>query len=105
MMATGKPKKRQRALSCTRAEQEMIRRQARAAGKTHSQYVIDLVAADNPHRHPLTLSEEEQRALRDGTAELAGFARALRDELGGGGALGPLAALAVLAHAAGGAER
>lgn len=91
--------KRQRALSCTADEQDMIRRQARKAGKSHSRYVIDLIRADDPERHALALSEAEQVAVRDGTAEVRAFTRALRRELPGGSGLSLLSAIAVMAQA------
>lgn len=98
MTATG-TLKRQRALSCTAEEQDMIRRQARKAGKSHSRYILDLVRADDPERHALVLSEAEQAAVRDGTAEVTAFVRALRRELPGGSGLSLLSAIAVMARA------
>ncbi len=41
----------------------MIRERAAAAGKTVSRYVLELALADDPDRHPLVLTEEEQAAL------------------------------------------
>ena len=61
----GRPGRRQRSLHCNPAEQAMTRERAAAAGKTVSRYVVELALADDPDRHPLVLTEEEQVALRD----------------------------------------
>ena len=76
----------------------MIRERAAAAGKTVSRYVMELALADDPDRHPLVLSEEEQVKLRDGVLELQALARALRRELPGGSGLSLLSAISVLAR-------
>ena len=57
--------RRQRSLHCKAAEQAMIRERA-AASKTISRYVLDLALDDDPGRHPLVLSADEQAELRDG---------------------------------------
>ena len=49
-----------------------------------SRYVIELALADDPDRHPLVLTEEEQVELRNGIMEIQAFVRALRCELPGG---------------------
>ena len=69
----------------------MIRERAEAAGKTVSRYVMELALADDPDRHPLVLSEEEQAELRDGVRELQAFVLALRP-------LSLLSAVSVLAR-------
>ena len=93
-------RKRRRSLSSTLREQAMIRRQAREAGKNQSRYLLDLVRADDPERHPLVLDAAEQAELRDGLAETRALARALRRELPGGSGLSLLSAIEVLAQAA-----
>ena len=96
--AAERPGRRQRSLHCKPAEQAMIRERAAAAGKTVSRYVMELALADDPDRHPLVLSEEEQVKLRDGVLELQALARALRRELPGGSGLSLLSAISVLAR-------
>ena len=94
----GRPGRRQRSLHCKPAEQAMIRERAAATEKTVSRYVMELALADDPDRHPLVLSEEEQVKLRDGVLELQALARALRRELPGGSGLSLLSAISVLAR-------
>ena len=89
-----RPGRRQRSLHCKPAEQAMIRERAEAAEKTVSRYVMELALADDPDRHPLVLSEEEQAELR----ELQAFVLALRRELPGGSGLSLLSAISVLAR-------
>ena len=96
--AAERPGRRQRSLHCKPAEQAMIRERAAAAGKTVSRYVMELALADDPDRHPLVLSEEEQVKLRDGVLELQALARALRRELPDGSGLSLLSAISVLAR-------
>ena len=76
----------------------MIRERAAAAGKTVSRYVVELALADDPDRHPLVLTEEEQVEQRDGVREVLAFVRALRRELPGGSGLSLLSAISVLAR-------
>ena len=76
----------------------MIRERAEAASKTVSRYVMELALADDPDRHPLVLTEEEQAELRDGVRELQAFVLALRRELPGGSGLSLLSAVSVLAR-------
>ena len=71
-----RPGRRQRSLHCKPAEQAMIREHAAATEKTVSRYVVELALADDPDRHPLVLTEEEQAELRDGVLELQALARA-----------------------------
>ena len=58
----------------------MIRARAEAAGKTVSRYVLDLALADDPDRHPVVLTPDEQAELRDGVRELRAFVRAVNDD-------------------------
>jgi len=90
--------RRQRSLYCNPAEQAMIRERAAAAGMTVSRYVIERALADDPDRHPLVLTEEEQAEVRGGVLELRDFVHALRRELRGAGGLSLLSAIAVLAR-------
>ena len=76
----------------------MIRGRAAAAGKTVSRHVLELALADDPDRHPLVLTDEEQAELRDGVREVRAFVRALRRELPGGSGLSLLSAISVLAR-------
>ena len=96
--AEERPGRRQRSLHCKPAEQAMIRERAEAASKTVSRYVMELALADDPDRHPLVLTEEEQAELRDGVLELQAFVLALRRELPGGSGLSLLSAISVLAR-------
>ena len=93
-----RPVRRQRSLHCTPAEQAMIREKAAEAGKTISRHVLDLALADDPDRHPLVLTEEEQRELMDGIREVGAFVLALRRELPGGSGLNLLGAVSLLAR-------
>ena len=76
----------------------MIRERAAAADKTVSRYVMELALADDPDRHRLVLTEEEQVEQRDGFLEVLAFVRALRHELPGGSGLSLLSAISVLAR-------
>ena len=96
--AEERPGRRQRSLHCKPAEQAMIRERAEAAEKTVSRYVMELALADDPDRHPLVLTEEEQAEQRDAIRELQVFVRALRRELPGGSGLSLLGAISVLAR-------
>ena len=96
--AAARSGRRQRSLHCKPAEQAMIRERAAAADKTVSRYVMELALADDPDRHPLVLSEEEQAELRDGVRELQAFVLALRRELPGGSGLSLLSAVSVIAR-------
>ena len=94
----GRLLRRQRSLHCTPAEQAMIRERAAETGKTVTRHVLDLALADDPDRHPLALTEEEQRELMDGIREVGAFVLALRRELPGGSGLSLLAAISLLAR-------
>ena len=77
--------KRPRSLSLDAAERKTVREAAAAAGKPISEYVLDLVAADDPDRHPVVLTPGEQVELRDGLREMRGSLRDARAALGAGG--------------------
>ena len=96
--AEERPGRRQRSLHCKPAEQAMIRERAAATEKTVSRYVMELALADDPDRHPLVLTEEEQVEQRDAVRELQALARALRRELPGGSGLSLLSAVSVIAR-------
>ena len=76
----------------------MIRERAAEADKTVTRHVLDLALADDPDRHPLVLTEEEQRELRDGIRAVEVFVLALRRQLPGGSGLSLLAAVSLLAR-------
>ena len=76
----------------------MIRERAAATEKTVSRYVVELALADDPDRHPLVLTEEEQVEQRDGAREVQAFVLALRRELPGGSGLSLLSAVSVIAR-------
>ena len=94
-----RPGRRARSLHCKPEEQALIRERAAAAGKTVSGYVLDLALADDPERHQLALTADEQTDLRDAVAELRAFVLALMIELPKTGGLSLLAAIAVLGEA------
>ena len=103
-MSEDGPRRRthQRSVHCSPEEQEAIRECARAAGKTTTRHVLELVEADDPERHPLVLSEAEQRELHAGVRLVEGFVRELlrpRPEYGG------LTLIGVVAKLAGGRAR
>ena len=54
-------KRKPRSLHCSSRKQDEIRARAKAAEKTVTHYVLDLVLADDPDRHPLVLTAGEQR--------------------------------------------
>ena len=79
--------RRQRSLHCNPDEQATIRARAAAAGKKVSRYVLDLAVADDPDRHPVVLTPDEQEELRDGVRELRVFVRAVEGEVSPAGRL------------------
>ena len=89
--------KRPRSLSLKPAERTMVREAAAAAGKEYSEYVLDLVAADDSDRYPVVLTPDEQTELRDGLREVRGFLREVKAALEGGG-LGLAEAVRALAR-------
>ena len=79
---------RQRSVHCTPEEQEAIRASARAAGKTVSRHILDLVRADDSSgRHPLALSPSEQQAMLESLRQADDFVQALLRPLPGYGGL------------------
>ena len=72
--------RRQRSLHCNPDEQAAIRARAAVAEKTVSRYVLDLALADDPDRHPVVLTPDEQAELRDGVRELRVFVRSVNDD-------------------------
>ena len=79
--------RRQRSLHCNPDEQATIRARAAAAGKKVSRYVLDLAVADDPDRHPVVLTPDEQAELRDGVRELRVLVRAAEGEVSPAGRL------------------
>ena len=77
--------RRQRSLHCRPDEQALIRRRAAAAGMKVSRYVLGLALADDPDRHPVALTEDEQAELRDRVGEVWLFVRAAKAALGDSG--------------------
>ena len=63
----------------------MIRARAAAAGMKVSHYVLGLALADDPDRHPVVLTEDEQAELRDRVGEVWLFVRAAKAALGDSG--------------------
>ena len=49
--------------------------------KKVSRYVLDLAVADDPDRHPVVLTPDEQEELRDGVRELRVLVRAAEGEV------------------------
>ena len=72
----------------------MIRRQAKAAGKTVSAHLLDLARNDDPSIHPLVLTPEEQQEIRDQVHELAVVHRMLREALPVAGGINYFVAMA-----------
>ena len=89
---------RGRSVYCAPEIQDAIRERGRDAGMPHSRLIVELALADDPDRHPLVLSEAEQRAMRDDLAECAALARALGRGLPGCGGLTLFDALDLLAE-------
>ena len=92
-------KARGRSIYCPVAEtQAAMHERAHEAGMSLSRFVVELARADDPDRHPLALSEAEQRAMRDELGECAELARSLRRGLPGCGGLNLFDALDLLAE-------
>ena len=77
--------RRQRSLHCKPGEQALIRKRAALAGKTVSRYVLDLALADDPGRHAVALTEDEQLELQDRVREIWIFVRAAKEAVAVGG--------------------
>lgn len=88
--------RKQRSLHCSPAEQDAIRARAREAGKKISHYVIERVLADDPVRHPLALTPEEQREQLEMLLRCDMVMRMLWEELPGGCGVSLFEAMAVL---------
>ena len=88
---------RGRSVYCAPETQDAMREQADQKGMPLARLVAELALADDPDRHPLVLSETEQRAMRDDVGECAELVRALRRELPGCGGLTLFDALDLLA--------
>ena len=98
-MSAQTPRRRthQRSVYCSAEEQEAIRAEARAAGRTVSRHVLERVHADDPERHRLVLSEAQQTEILEGVRLLDGFVRELLrplPEYGGRTLMGVVAQLA-----------
>ena len=91
-------KARGRSIYCAPETQAAMHDQAREADMPLSRLVVELARADDPDRHPLVLTEAEQRAMRDELAECAELARSLRRGLPGCGGLNLFDALDLLAE-------
>ena len=88
-----------RSIYCSVAEtRAAMHERARQKGMSLSRLIVELARADDPDRHPLVLSEAEQRAMRDDVGECAEFVRALRRGLPGCGGVTLLDALDLLAE-------
>ncbi|MDE0239758.1 MAG: hypothetical protein OXQ84_06110 [bacterium] len=91
-------KKRHRTVNASPADQEMIRRQAKAAGKTVSAHLLDLAQGDDPSIHPLVLTPGEQEEIRDQLHELVAVHRMLRQALPVAGGTNYFVAMAAAAR-------
>ena len=85
-----------RSLHCKTQEQDEIRARAKSAGKTATRYVLDLALADDPNRHPLVLTAEEQREQLEMLRHSDGVMRMLQQELPGGSGLNLFQVLTIL---------
>ena len=77
--------KRARSLHLSPADQTRLREAAAAAGKKNSEYVLDLIAADDPDRNPVVLTPDEQVEVLDGVREMREFLRAAKAGHAGSG--------------------
>ena len=71
---------------------------ARKRDMSLSRLIVELARADDLDRHPLVLSEAEQRAMRDDVGECAELVRAMRQGLPGCGGVTLFDALDLLAE-------
>ena len=85
-----------RTVHCPPDKQEAIHKRAGEADKSVSRHLIELALADDPDRHPLVLTPDEQREMRDNLRHLKGLVRALRQEIPGMNGVSLLEALALL---------
>lgn len=79
--------RKQRSLHCSPKEQDEIRARAKTVGKTVTRYVLDLALADDPNRHPLVLTAEEQREQLEMLRHSDGVMQMLHQKLPGGNGL------------------
>ena len=90
---------RQRSVHCSAGERRLVRARARAAGKTISRYVLDLVRADLDEARARALRAEAHRALVEGVRSIDESLRhAFRDPLPECGGLTLADAVALLAR-------
>ena len=87
-----------RSVYCAPETRAAMHERADQKGMSLSRLIVELARADDPDRHPLALSEAEQRAMRDDVGECAELVRALRRGLPGCGGLTLLDALDLLAE-------
>ena len=87
---------RPRTVHCPPDKQVAIRKRAEQADKNVSRYLIGLALADDPDRHPLVLTPDEQREMRDNLHHLEDLVRALQQGIPGMNGVSLLEALAVL---------
>ena len=89
---------RQRSVYCSARERRLVRARAKAAGKTISRYVLDLVRADAPGGEAHSPSAGEHQALMERLRGIEGALRALRNPLPECGGLTLADAIALLAR-------
>ena len=90
---------RQRSVYCSAGERRLVRAQARAAGKTISRYVLDLVRADLEEARARARRAEAHRELAEGVRSIEASLRlAFREPLPECGGLTLAEAIAVLAR-------
>ena len=89
---------RGRSVYCSVETQAAMRERARESDMALSRLVAELARADDPDRHPLVLTETEQRAMRDDIGECAELVRALGRGLPGCGGVTLFDALELLAE-------
>ena len=96
--APARARPRQRSVHCSARERRLVRARAKAAGKTLSRYVLDLVRADAPGGEAHSPSAEEHQALTERVRGIEEALRALRDPLPECGGLTLVEAIALLAR-------
>ena len=92
--------KRARSLHLSPADQTRLREAAAAVGKKNSEYVLDLIAADDTDCHPVVLTPDEQVEVLEGVREMREFLRTAKTGLAGSG-LGLSEALRALSRGGG----
>ena len=96
--APARARPRQRSVYCSARERRLVRARAKAAGKTISRYVLDLVRADAPTGDAHVPSAEERQALTERVRGIEETLRALCDPLPECGGLTLEEAIALLAR-------